>query len=196
MIIMKDTSYETVRALAQILPSREYLELEDQPATMILYTPALMAQITKRNDSVNGEILKLENDICNEFQNYFSNIGPNLAMSIVHDIGDPKNKALLKNPIDASLHLRLVTVDEIKRIIYGLRSNSSGSDQITLKTVKFIFHTISQTKGDMLEDTIQANSECDGSSDAPATSIAAANQPQSQRTSRGVAKRDAIAIAL
>ncbi|XP_065575784.1 uncharacterized protein LOC136037168 [Artemia franciscana] len=63
-------------------------------------------------------------------------------------------------------------------------------------TAACVLHNICETEGDRLEDNIQANSECDGSSDAPATSIAAANQPQSQRTSRGVAKREAIARAL
>ena len=39
--------------------------------------------------STMGETLKFENGICNAFQIYFSNICPNLAMSVVPDIGDP-----------------------------------------------------------------------------------------------------------
>ncbi|KAK2721427.1 hypothetical protein QYM36_003648 [Artemia franciscana] len=85
--------------------------------------------------SAKGETIKLEGEICKDFQNYFSNIGPNLSMSIVPDICDPTCEFLVRDPIDISLHLNLVTVDEIKQIIYGLRSNSPGSDQITLKTL-------------------------------------------------------------
>ena len=58
----------------------------------------------------------------------FSNIGPNLAMSIVPHISDLAYESLLRELIDVPLHLRIVTVDEIKQIIYGLRSNSSDSD--------------------------------------------------------------------
>ena len=83
--------------------------------------------------SAKGETLNLEDNVCNEFQCYFSNISQNLAISIVPDISDPTYESLLRDPIDVSLHLRLVTVDKIKQIIDGLRSNSSGSDQITLK---------------------------------------------------------------
>ena len=90
--------------------------------------------------SAKGETIKLENDTCKGFQSYFSNISPNLSMSIVPDISDPTFGFLLRDPIDISLHLNLVTVDEIKQIIYGLRSNSSDSDQITLKTPQFIFY--------------------------------------------------------
>ena len=60
------------------------------------------------------------------------------------DISDPTYESLLRDAIDVSLHLRLVTVDDIKQIVYGLCSKSSGSDQITLKTLKFIFPIISQ----------------------------------------------------
>lgn len=94
--------------------------------------------------SVMGKTLNSEKDICNEFQSYFSNIGLNLAMSVVPDSGDPTSESLLRDPIDVSLHLRLLTVDEIKKIIYGLRSNSSGSDHITLKTLKCIFPVIAE----------------------------------------------------
>ena len=82
-----------------------------------------------------GETLKFENDACNEFQNYFSNIGLNLDMSVVPDSGDPTFESLPRDQIDVFLHLRLVTVDEI---------NLSASDQITSKILKFIFPIISQ----------------------------------------------------
>ena len=42
-----------VCAPARILPSKEYLELEDQPATIILYTLTLIAQMTNKNDKLN-----------------------------------------------------------------------------------------------------------------------------------------------
>ncbi|KAK2701385.1 hypothetical protein QYM36_019952 [Artemia franciscana] len=63
-------------------------------------------------------------------------------------------------------------------------------------TAACVLHNICETEGYRLEDTIQANSQYDDGSDTLATSIAAANQPQSQRTSRGVAKWEAIARAL
>ncbi|KAK2723513.1 hypothetical protein QYM36_001997 [Artemia franciscana] len=44
---------EIISAPVRILPSKEYLELEDEPATMILYTPTLIAQMTRRNDKLN-----------------------------------------------------------------------------------------------------------------------------------------------
>ena len=62
---------------------------------------------------VMGDTLNFENDICNEFQSYFSNIGLNLAMPVVSESGDPTFKSLLRDLIDVSLHPLLVTVDEI-----------------------------------------------------------------------------------
>lgn len=50
----------------------------------------------------------------NEVQSYFSNIGLNLAMSVIPDGGNPTLESLPRDQIGVSLHLRLVTVDEIK----------------------------------------------------------------------------------
>ena len=63
--------------------------------------------------STMGETSKFENDISNDFQGYFSNVGSNLAMSIVPGTGDSTFKSLERDSIDVSLHLRLVTLDEI-----------------------------------------------------------------------------------
>ena len=62
-----------------------------------------------------GETSKFENDIFNVSQSYFSNISLNLAMSVVPDSGNPMYKSLLRDPIDVSLHVILVTADGIKK---------------------------------------------------------------------------------
>ena len=61
-------------------------------------------------------------------------------------------KSLPRDPIDVSLHVILVTADGIKKIIYGLRSNSFSKDYVTLKTLKCLSPVISEVLYELINE--------------------------------------------
>lgn len=75
--------------------------------------------------------------IANLFNDYFTNIGPNLANKISNAKYTPKhylNK--LPGSFNKSILLRKVTTEEVKKIISNLKDSAAGNDEIKPITVK------------------------------------------------------------
>ena len=84
----------------------------------------------------NGVPIDNPTAIAEEFNNFFVNIGPNLAKSIPHSAKCPLD--FLKNSYCQSMFFRPTVPEEITDIIGNLKSSSSsGYDNIPIKIVKF-----------------------------------------------------------
>ena len=75
-------------------------------------------------------------EIANHFNNYFANIGPNLAKSIP-DTTFTHNK-FLKDSCNNSIFLQPVTDEEIYNMIKSLKNGSPGIDNICAKPIKYV----------------------------------------------------------
>ena len=87
--------------------------------------------------NVNGKRVTSHQEIVNHFNNYFANIGKNLAAKI------PKAKksfeSYLRNNVGTSFTFRLVEQAEVKSILKKFKAKtSSGSDGISMKLLKII----------------------------------------------------------
>ena len=77
-------------------------------------------------------------EIANEFNNFFVNIGPKLARRIDSNNKKPYSSYLDKN-ITSNFHFTSITADDLSKIIHSLKSKtSSGHDFISSKLLKFI----------------------------------------------------------
>lgn len=87
---------------------------------------------------INGNLITNSQDICNGFNNFFTNIGPNLASSI-----KPKENiqysSYLKKVISSSFSFELVDEEDIVKTINSLKTKeSTGHDGISTKILKTI----------------------------------------------------------
>ena len=73
-------------------------------------------------------------DVANNFNNFFVNVGPNLANKIPENNTDPIS--FMKSRNCYSIFLEPVTVEEVGKIINSLRDSSSGWDDIHARVVK------------------------------------------------------------
>ena len=81
-------------------------------------------------------------DICNKFNDFFVNIGPNLAAEIKSST-DINYKSYLKRTITSSFTFDLVNEDEVRKTITSLKTkDSAGHDGISTKLLKVIGPTI------------------------------------------------------
>ena len=87
---------------------------------------------------VNGRKITDQQEIANEFNNFFVNIGPKLASCI-----DTENKkpfsSYLHRTVSSNFHFSTVTVEDITKILHSLQSKTSfGHDNISTKFLKVI----------------------------------------------------------
>ena len=86
--------------------------------------------------NVNGDKISDTQTITDSFNNFFSQIGDNLASKFA---GNNRNeyKKFLDSPANQSMLLYKISQNEIKKAIRNLKnSNSSGDDEITSNFVK------------------------------------------------------------
>lgn len=88
----------------------------------------------------NGESISGEECIANKFNNFFTNIGPNLADTIeIPENVNTTYRSFLTNKYNYKLQFTSITNDTIKKIIDDLKSKtSSGFDSISTKFLKDI----------------------------------------------------------
>ena len=101
--------------------------------------------ITKANKSefeINGRIITNDEEIANEFNNFFINIPLTLVSQLPQNTPDPITLMHAKRTYP-SLFLAPTDPYEIQNIINNLKSGSPGYDKITLQILKHIFPTIS-----------------------------------------------------
>ena len=87
---------------------------------------------------VDSKVISNKRDICDRFNNFFSNIGPELAEKV--NINTNKNyDVYLQKRTLTTFSFNLVNQDDITKLISTLATkNSSGHDGISLKLLKFI----------------------------------------------------------
>ena len=76
----------------------------------------------------NGRDVTDDHDIANYFNQYFANVGPNLAKNIPNS--SSTYQASLNHLCDNSIFLQPVTENEILTIIKALNNGSPGFDDI------------------------------------------------------------------
>ena len=81
-------------------------------------------------------------DIANHFNDFFTNIGPNLAKKIPHC--SKKFDSFLKDPSPNSIFLKPVTTSEIEKIIQKMKNGSPGLDDICAKPIISVNALISE----------------------------------------------------
>jgi len=75
--------------------------------------------------------------IANEFNKYFANIGPNLAQSLPDTPNIPSYHSYLKGDFVNSFSLFLTTPDEICRVVAAMApKTSAGHDDISTQVMK------------------------------------------------------------
>ena len=92
---------------------------------------------------INGSYISDKKKISDEFNNYFTNIGPNLASQIQLP-NDSSFKDYLQSPCSSSFNFERVESNTICKIIDNLKPKSScGIDHISNKLLKLIKNSIS-----------------------------------------------------
>lgn len=86
----------------------------------------------------NGKKSKNPNDIANEFNTFFNNVGKNLANDIIREnIAIETDHDTTTNQSTSTIFLYPTTTNEIQNAIYSLKnSKSSGTDSITVESLK------------------------------------------------------------
>lgn len=96
---------------------------------------------TRPNHFVIGnETVSNEGTIANKFNDYFTNIGANLAKTIQSTDIDPLS--YIKRAIPDSIFINQVETGEVERIIKGLKNSSAGYDGIHSKVLKHSYRSI------------------------------------------------------
>ena len=104
--------------------------------------------INKKKNPVQQTKFKLSNrstttdkkSISEHFNDFFVNIGPNLAKSIPHV--NKKPMAYLDDAIQETNFIEPVTFDEIKTIVSSLKNNATGFDEINAEYLKMSLSVI------------------------------------------------------
>ena len=88
----------------------------------------------------NGSITTDKMSVSELFNDYFINIGPNLAKSIPHVKRMPMS--YLGDALQETIFLELVTCEEINSIVCNLKNNATGSDDISAIYLKMSLPSI------------------------------------------------------
>ena len=92
----------------------------------------------KINDIITSDM----KNICNNFNNFFVNIGPNLA-TVIKPSGNVHYKSFLKKVITSTFHFDLVNEADVAKIVRTLKNkDSAGYDGISTKLLKILIPTI------------------------------------------------------
>ena len=105
--------------------------------------------------NINGEEISEPRRIADEFNEYFINLGPNLAEKINPSL-DKCFKDYLLNPADNEFNFKSVTVAEVKSAIDDLKpKSSSGFDRLSNNLLKHVKHEISPCLCLLINDAFQ-----------------------------------------
>ena len=92
--------------------------------------------------NINGDSVSDPNLIASSFNNYFSNIGNNLASKIQDTSHQYSN--YLPSSVPFSFYLRPTTLNEVSSVIRNMKSASPGHDEIHIRVIKDCCDEISQ----------------------------------------------------
>ena len=94
----------------------------------------------KINNSTTNDIKM----ICDSFNSFFVNIGPNLA-SVIKPSKNIHYKSFLKKVISSTFHFDLITESDVRDVIKSLKNKeSAGYDGISRKLLKLSGPTLSK----------------------------------------------------
>ena len=99
-------------------------------------------KVIPRNLNIDGHKVSNLDDICESLNNYFTDIGPNLASKITGNINDPL--IYLSDPNCSSFFMSPTDVNEVSKCIFNLNVSSPGFDGIHPKVVKSVALSISE----------------------------------------------------
>ncbi|MFZ2538340.1 MAG: reverse transcriptase family protein [Oscillospiraceae bacterium] len=103
---------------------------------------------------VNNKTIVNPTEIAEQFNNFFVNIGPELAKKIPHSIKKPK--AFLKGDFSDSIFLSPTTTEEVYDIILNMKNSTSTShDNIPVKIVKFCGKELSEVLAHVNNESMQ-----------------------------------------
>ena len=74
--------------------------------------------------------------ISNTFNEFFVNVGPNLAKKILNQNISPLQ--FMSDPLMNSIFLSLVTAEETREILSSLKNGAAGPDEIRASTLKSV----------------------------------------------------------
>ena len=100
-----------------------------------------ITKINKSEFNINGNTITDDNDIANEFNNFFVNIPTSYISQLPQNTPNPIT--FMNNASYPSLFLTPTNAEEIHTIIQTLKPSSPGYDKITLRLLKRIFPIIS-----------------------------------------------------
>ena len=93
---------------------------------------------------IQNETISDSKDICNRFNEFFINIGPNLALNIKPS-KNVNYKSYLKKVVSSSFHFDLVNEEDVMKVVKSLKSkNSSGFDGLSTNLLKILIPAISK----------------------------------------------------
>ena len=81
--------------------------------------------------------------ICSALSEHFVTVGALFSRTTVASNKDPPLETFMGTSVAVSMYLRPVTHDEVRKIIFEMKSSSAGSDSINLLVLKAAFPSIS-----------------------------------------------------
>ena len=104
---------------------------------------------------LNNHYITDQKSITNEFNTYFCSVGETLA-SKIRDTNINDHKRYLQNPLQQSLYLTNITINEIIIEINNLEQNKSpGHDEFTAKFLKISHDIIAPILSDIFNLSIK-----------------------------------------
>ena len=97
-------------------------------------------QSNAQNFNINNRTVDDKQLIANTFNNFFLNIGPNIAKNIPHS--DLDFNHFLKERNLQTIFIRNTNEQEMTNIINGLKNTSAGWDEINISIIKSVSHLI------------------------------------------------------
>jgi len=139
-----------------------YIDKFEFVKTNIKHTWSLIKTVLNNNNKtdlfdsikVNNKTVNDKQQIANEFNKYFVNIGPNLAQSLPNTPNIPSYHSYLKGDFVNSFSLFLTTPDEICRVVAAMTpKTSAGHDDISTQVMKIAITYIAPQLCDIINSS-------------------------------------------
>ena len=125
---------------------KHYYETFEKHKHDIKNTWKTISEILCKSSKINNPIKEIRtvnllisnmSDICNRFNNFFVNIGPNLA-SAISPSSNVRYTSFLKKIVHSSFHFDLINEPEVLKVVSSLKNkDSAGYDGLSTKLLTF-----------------------------------------------------------
>ena len=140
----------TLTCLVRVARKNYYDNKLDKARSNLKQTWKILNELINRRDAKspypasftkNGMEISIPTDIANNFCDYFTNIGQNLASKIPPTNSSPKE--FLSGSLSESISLQPLTVGELNNIVKSFNANKApGHDNISMKIIHQSFQNI------------------------------------------------------